>query len=181
MALHFSRWLIIYSSSSESPSKHVLFTGATGLWMLLTAESYVLHHRLEPESEGGERNPPHSEYCPSLCSSPSPHCFCVESRWTSEAGHLFRSSQLPAQVKSKGGGLLGTTALPEWLGFNLLDVWVPTKSQILRILPRLCDHAKSADRKYSLSKFLFYVTFNYKTQTLQKNECLITPFFICYF
>ena len=28
-----------------------------------------------------------------------------------------------------------------------------------------------AIEKISLSKFLFYVTFNYKTQTLQKTEC----------
>ena len=91
------------------------------------------------------------------------------------------SSQLPAQVKSKGGALLWTTALPEWLGLISLKSGFQSSPRFLRILPCLCDHAKSADRKYSLSKFLFYVTFNYKAQTLQKNECKqhpILPFVI---
>ena len=47
MALHFSRWSYYIYSSPRKSFKDVLFTGATGLWMLLTAESFVLSSPLE--------------------------------------------------------------------------------------------------------------------------------------
>lgn len=46
MALHFFSMVMLYASLRKS-FKDVLFTGATGLWMLLTAESYVLSSPLE--------------------------------------------------------------------------------------------------------------------------------------
>ena len=97
------------------------------------------------------------------------------------------SNQLPAQVKSKGGALLWTTTLAEWLGLTTLKSgFQPSPTilgpRILRVLPCLCDHAKSADRKQSLSKFLFYVTFIYKAQSTSKEWMLTTPHSsICYF
>ena len=146
VALRFSPWPHCVYSSLKKSFKDVLSTGATGLWMSLTAESFDLSPPLETGHRGwGEEAAPQW-----ILSRPA----LFSGRVQADKGGWppLCSNQLPAQVKSKSGALLWTTALAEWLGLiTLKSGFQPSPTilgpRILRVLPRLCDHAKSADRK----------------------------------
>ena len=144
------------------------FTVTTGLLMVLAAGSFVLLPPLETGHLGWEERDPHGPF-PSP--SPSPHtALCSRGARVEEGGW-----QLPAQPRVRMGPSLGTTVLPEWLGLIAPKLGFQTSPRVLWILPCLRDHAKSADLKYSLSEFLFYVTFINEARSTSKELMLTTP------
>lgn len=126
--MRFSPWPHYVYLSLRKSFKDVLFTGATGLWMLLTAESFVLSPPLETGHGGWGEEAAHSEHCP------CPPLLLARPVFTwspGGRGRLATLVQQPAASPSQeqGWGPPVDHSPGRMAGFNHPEVWVPTESQ----------------------------------------------------